>query len=75
MKWTALIGVSPGTSTRSVNGAGTVTGNVCVADVFEPPVSVAVTVTVDVPGATGVTVTVLLDTDTVATSGDDDVAA
>ena len=53
----------------------TVTVNAWAADVFEPPVSVAVTVTVAVPGATGVTVTVLPDTNTVATPGDDDIAA
>ena len=48
--------------------------NRCVAGVFEPPVSVAVTVTNDVPSDTGVTVTVLPDTDTAATPGTDDLA-
>ena len=55
-------------------GAPTVTVNRCVAGVFDPPVSVAVTVTVDAPSDTGVTLTVFPETATVATPGDEEVA-
>ena len=74
VKCTALIGVTPGTSGSSVKGACTLTANVCVADVFEPSTSVAVTVTVDVPADNGATVTTLPDADTEATRGADEVA-
>ena len=58
--------------TASGDWFATVTGNVCVADVFEPSASVADTVTVAVPPDTGVTVTVAPDVETVATDGSDD---
>ena len=48
--------------------------NVCVAGVFEPPASAAVTVTTDVPADTGVTVSRLPDADTVATHGAEELA-
>ena len=51
-----------------------VTANGCVAVPFEPPASVAVTVTVDVPSDNGVTVTVLPDNATAATDGDEEAA-
>ena len=53
-------------------GGPTVTVKVWVAGVFEPPMSVAVTVTVDVPSEIGHTVTVEPVTSTAATDGDDD---
>ena len=79
MKWTALIGVTPGrigSSVKVVAGAlSTVTRNASVAVVFEPPISVAATVTVAVPAATALTVTVLPETVTDATAGADVVAS
>ena len=54
---------------------GTVTTNVCTALGSEPYLSAAVTVIVVAPAASGVTVTVEPDTDTVATPGADDAAA
>ena len=53
---------------------GTVTTNACAAGMFEPPASVAVTVTVATPAVRGVTDTVAPDTDTDATAGADDTA-
>ena len=68
-------GASPPTGSGGrFAGAATVTVNVCVADVFEPPASVAVTVTTAAPSDIGVTVTVLPETVAVATAGDDEVA-
>ena len=60
--------------TASGGWFATVTENVCVAVVFEPPASRAVTVTVAVPPDTGVTVSVEPDTDAVATDASDDEA-
>ena len=51
---------------------GTVTANVCVAGAFDPVGSVAVTVTVDAPAASGVSVTTGPETDTAATAGADE---
>ena len=69
VKWTALTGVTPGTIGWSVKGRITLTVNVWNAVVFEPPTSVAVTVTVAVPADTGATLTRLPNTDTAATDG------
>ena len=74
VKWTALTGVTPGVITGSVKGRGTITLNAWVAAVFEPPTSVAVTVTSAVPSDTGVTVTALPVVVTAATAGVDEVA-
>ena len=52
----------------------TVTLNIWVATVFEPPGSDAVTVTVVVPSDTGVTVTTLPNTATDTTAGAEEVA-
>ena len=70
LKWTALTGVTPGTSGSSVNPltpptACTVTAIDCVA--LKPAGSRAVTVTVAVPAATGASVTVLPETAAVTT--------
>ena len=68
-------GASTPTGSGGRFGRGlTVTVKVWVAGVFEPAVSVAVTVTVAAPSDTGVTVTVLPDDATDATPGDDEVA-
>ena len=53
-------------------GELTVTANVC--DALRPSGSVAVTVSVAVPSATGTTVTVLSETDTAATDGAEELA-
>ena len=63
-----------GPTTSGPAFSGTVTVNACVADVFEPPRSVAVTVTTAVPADTGVSRTVEPDTETDATCGADDTA-
>ena len=75
VKCTALTGVTPGTSGSSVKGTVTVTVNLWFAEVFDPPMSVAHTVTVAVPGATGVTVILLPETVTDATAGAEEAAA
>ena len=76
VKWTALTGVTPGTSGSSLKDpvavAVTATLNDWVAP--RPLGSVALTVTVAVPAATDVTVTVLPDTVVAATAGADEVA-
>lgn len=74
VKWTARIGVVPGTTGSSVNGrfsAVTLVVNGVVA--FRPPGSVAVTRITAVPGSTAVSVApVLPDGATVTTPGADD---
>ena len=72
MKWTALTGVTPGTSGSSVNGAGitTVTANARVAR--SPAGSAAVTRTVDTPSPTAVSLARLPAGRTVTTRGADD---
>ena len=65
-------GQSPPSFVRRWGRFGTVTWNVCVA--ASPPGSLAVTVTLEVPPASALTVTMLTDTDTVATSGSDEMA-
>ena len=67
VKCTALIGVSPGRSGSSVNGAVTVTTNDCMA--LRPPGSVAVTRIVEVPVPTAVSATQVPDARTVTTLG------
>ena len=78
VKWTALTGVTPGTMGSSVKprapAGRTVAVNVCVAVPLEPPASVAVTETVALPYAVGVTVTVLPRTATAATAGAEEAA-
>ena len=70
--------LSPSSSSYRISNTGrsrerTIVVKDCIAE--RPPGSVAVTVTSALPGDTPVTVTVLPDTDAVATPGSDVVAA